>query len=214
MSSCVVTIVDYGSGNLLSVARALEHVGATVRLSHDTAEIENAERLLLPGVGAFADGMQGLRERGLIEPLRRYAASGRPLLGICLGMQMLASAGEEFGEHEGLGLIPGRVVSVPSHGVDGAPLKIPHIGWAEVSPSVPGGWAGTMFEGSREGSSVYLVHSFHFEPSDATHRLADCFYGGHRITAAVHSGSIIGCQFHPEKSGEAGLRLLKGFLEI
>lgn len=214
MSESIVTIVDYGSGNLLSVARALEHVGATVRLSHNAAEIENAERLLLPGVGAFAEGMQGLREHGLIEPIRRYAISGRPLLGICLGMQMLASFSEEFGEHEGLGLIPGRVVSLPSQDVDGSTQKIPHIGWADLSPTVPGGWDGTMFEGTCEGASVYLVHSFHFEPNDATHRLADCFYGGNRITAAVRSGRTIGCQFHPEKSGEVGLALLSSFLRL
>lgn len=214
MSESIVTIVDYGSGNLLSVARALERVGATARLSHDPAEIESAERLLLPGVGAFADGMQGLREHGLIEPIRRYATLGRPLLGICLGMQILSSLSEEFGEHEGLGLIPGRVVSVPSQDVGGLAQKIPHIGWADLSPATPGGWAGTMFEGMRESTSVYLVHSFHFEPNDASHRLADCFYGGHRITAAVSSGRIIGCQFHPEKSGEAGLTLLSAFLRL
>lgn len=214
MSSPIVTIVDYGSGNLLSVTRALERVGATARLSHDAAEIEGAERLLLPGVGAFADGMQGLREQGLSEPLRRYAASGRPLLGICLGMQMLATVSEEFGEHEGLGLIPGRVVPVPSQDVDGAAQKIPHIGWADLSPALPGGWTGTMFDGTPEGTSVYLVHSFQFVPDDEAHRLADCFYGGHRITAAVRSGRTIGCQFHPEKSGEAGLALLSAFLKL
>ena len=214
MSESLVTIVDYGSGNLLSVARALEHVGAKTRLSHDAAEIENAERLLLPGVGAFAAGMQGLRERGLIEPIRRYAISGRPLLGICLGMQMLASMSEEFGEHEGLGIIPGRVVPVPSHDVYGSSQKIPHIGWADMSPTVQSGWDGTIFEGTRDGSSVYLVHSFHFEPSDSSHRLADFFYGGHRLTAAVRLGSTIGCQFHPEKSGEVGLALLGAFLRL
>lgn len=214
MSNPIVTIVDYGSGNLLSVARAFERVGATARVSHDAAEIENAERLLLPGVGAFADGMQGLREHGLIESIRRYAASGRPLLGICLGMQMLASVSEEFGEHEGLGLIPGRVVSVPSHDVNGSMQKIPHIGWADLSPAEPGGWAGTMFEGAPEGTSVYLVHSFHFVPTNLADRLADCVYGGHRIAAAVRSDRIVGCQFHPEKSGEAGLALLSAFLRL
>jgi glutamine amidotransferase len=214
MTKSSVTIVDYGSGNLLSVARALEHVGATVRLTHYAAEIENAERLLLPGVGAFADGMHGLRERGLIEPILRYSASGRPLLGICLGMQMLASVGEEFGEHLGLGLIPGRVVPVPSHDVDGSSQKIPHIGWSELSPAVQDGWTGTLFDGTRDGPTVYMVHSYHFEPSDNEHRLADCFYGGHRITAAVRLGRTIGFQFHPEKSGEAGLALLDAFLRL
>ncbi len=214
MSSPIVTIVDYGSGNLLSVARAIEHIGATARLSNDAAEIEGAERLLLPGVGAFAYGMQGLRERNLIEPIRRYSASGQPLLGICLGMQMLASVSEEFGEHEGLGLIPGRVVSVPSQNIDGSTQKIPHIGWAGLCPAQPGGWTGTIFEGTAEFTSVYLVHSFHFEPNNAADRLADCFYGGHRITAAVRSGRTIGCQFHPEKSGKAGLALLSAFLSL
>jgi glutamine amidotransferase len=214
MSNPIVTIVDYGNGNLLSVTRALERVGAAALLSHDAAEIAGAERLLLPGVGAFADGMQGLHDQGLIEPIRRFSASGRPLLGICLGMQMLASVSEEFGEHEGLGLIPGRVVPVPSLDVDGTAQKIPHIGWADLSPAVPGGWTGTIFEDARECTSVYLVHSFHFVPDDEVHRLADCYYGGHRITAAVRSGRTIGCQFHPEKSGEAGLALLSAFLKL
>ncbi|MEY4468215.1 MAG: Imidazole glycerol phosphate synthase subunit HisH 1 [Pseudomonadota bacterium] len=212
MSESIVTIVDYGSGNLLSVVRALEHVGATARLSHDPAEIESAERLLLPGVGAFAEGMKGLRERGLIEPIRRFAASGRSLLGICLGMQMLASVGEEFGQHDGLGIIPGRVVQVPVFDVDGTIQKIPHIGWANLSPAMPGGWDGTILESTRVGTSVYLVHSFYFETADPAHRLADCFYGGHRITAAVRMDQIIGCQFHPEKSGPAGIEILRTFL--
>ncbi|MDM4767514.1 imidazole glycerol phosphate synthase subunit HisH [Pelomonas sp. SE-A7] len=209
----IVTVIDYGSGNLFSVARALEHVGAEARLSHGPAEIEQAERLLLPGVGAFEDGMQGLRERGLIEAIRRYASSGKPLLGICLGMQMLASVGEEFGVHEGLGLIPGRVVPVPAVDLDGSAQKIPHIGWADLSPAAPGAWQDSIFAGTAEGSSVYLVHSFQFRPDDEANRLADCFYGGHRIAAAVRSGRIVGCQFHPEKSGEAGLALLRAFVQ-
>ena len=214
MSETTITIVDYGSGNLLSAARAFERAGATVRLSRDPAEIDRAERLVLPGVGAFQDGMLGLREYGIIKPIQRYAASGRPLLGICLGMQMLATIGEEFGEHEGLGLIPGRVVPIPALDVDGSTQKIPHIGWADLSPAAPCGWEGTIFEGVREGTSMYMIHSFHFIPTDPDHRLADCFYGGHRIAAAVRSGRTLGCQFHPEKSGEAGLALLSAFLRL
>jgi glutamine amidotransferase len=196
------------------VRRAFEHCGAAPLLSDDPATIESAERLVLPGVGAFADGMQGLRERGLVEPIRRFARSGRPLLGICLGMQMLATASEEFGEHEGLDLIAGRVVPVPKQDVAGKPLKIPHIGWSDLTPSAPGRWAGSIFSETPEGASAYLVHSFHFEPTDRGHLLADCFYGGHRITAAVQSGNTIGCQFHPEKSGAMGLRLLGAFLRL
>lgn len=209
-----VTIVDYGSGNLFSVARAIEHAGGLPGLASTAEDIERAERLLLPGVGAFEDGMQGLRERGLIEPIRRYARSGRPLLGICLGMQMLASSSEEFGEHAGLDLIPGRVVSVPALDVNGQPQKIPHIGWADLLPARPEGWPGTLFSGVPADASVYLVHSYHLVPESAAHRLADCEYGGHCITAAVQSGRVAGCQFHPEKSGPVGIEILRAFLQL
>lgn len=214
MNLMQVTVIDYGIGNLYSVSRALKHCGAEVIVSSDPSAIAAAQRLVLPGVGAFANGMQGLRERGLAEPIRRFAASDRPLLGICLGMQMLATISEEFGEHAGLDLIRGRVVRVPPVNVDGNPQKIPHIGWADLVPSTPGRWTGTIFEGTPKNTSVYLVHSFYFLPDDPVHRIADCFYGGHRITAAVQSRSMIGCQFHPEKSSEAGLRLLAAFLAL
>lgn len=207
-----VTIVDYGSGNLLSVARALERCGANVRLSGDPQEIASAERIVLPGVGAFADGMSGLRVRGLIEPLVAHAASGRPLLGICLGMQMLATASEEFGVNEGLGLIPGRVVAIPTRSVEGRPIKIPHIGWNELIPAPDADWRGSVLEGTGPGTAVYLVHSFHVLPENPDHLLAQCLHGGHPLTAAIRSGSVMGCQFHPEKSGEAGLAILAQFL--
>jgi glutamine amidotransferase len=209
-----VTIVDYGSGNLLSVRRAFEHCGAEVQLAHDAASIAAAERLVLPGVGAFADGMAGLRERGLVQPIRDFAASGRPLLGICLGMQMLAGQSEEFGRHEGLGLIPGHVVPVPAADADGTPQKIPHIGWAELLPWREGAWAGTLMQGCSPGTAMYLVHSFHLAPERDSHGLAVCLYGGHRITAMVRSANVVGCQFHPEKSGPVGLALLARFLDL
>lgn len=212
--SANVTIVDCGSGNLLSVTRAIERAGGLAEQTSAAHVIDRAERLLLPGVGAFEDGMQGLRERGLIEPIRRYALSGRPLLGICLGMQMLASCSEEFGEHGGLDLIPGRVVPVPAHDVDGQRLKIPHIGWAELLPPQAGSWKDTLFERVAPGTAVYLVHSYYMTPESAAHTLADCEYGGHRITAAVQSGRVVGCQFHPEKSGPAGIEILRAFLRL
>jgi glutamine amidotransferase len=209
-----ITVIDYGIGNLFSVQGALEHCGANVRMSSSAADIVDAERLLLPGVGAFADGMQGLRDRGLIEPLLRFAATGRPLLGICLGMQMLATASEEFGEHEGLGLIPGRVKQVPARTVTGESHKIPHIGWSEISPAPGADWSGTMLQDTAAGTPVYLVHSFHLVPDSPAHLLADCGYGGHRVTAAVCSGAILGAQFHPEKSGKEGLKMLSAFLRL
>lgn len=214
MTSPKVSVVDYGSGNLLSVTRAFERCGAQVHLAHDAADLIDADRLVLPGVGAFGSGMQGLADRQMVDAIRRFAASGRPLLGICLGMQMLASHSEEFGATDGLGLIPGAVVPVPAMDVDGSAQKIPHIGWAEVSPPTPDRWHGTMFAQTAVGCSVYLVHSYRFEPDDETHRLADCWYGGHRISAAVQAGMVMGCQFHPEKSGESGLKLLAAFLAL
>lgn len=207
-----VTVIDYGIGNIYSVSRALERCGAQVTLSADPAQIEAAPRLVLPGVGAFADGMRGLRERGLVEPLRRYAATGKPLLGICLGMQMLASGSEEFGEHDGLGLIPGRVVPIPRIGTDGMPRKIPHVGWSALNAPAGVDWAGTLLEGSAQSTAVYLVHSYRVVPDDQAQVLAQCDYGGHAVVAALRSGNVTGCQFHPEKSGPAGLRMLSAFL--
>lgn len=206
----MIAIVDYGSGNVHSVRRAFEHCGVEPVLTADAAAIERADRLVLPGVGAFADSMRGLRERGLIEPILRFVQSGRPFLGICLGMQMLATTSEEFGVHEGLNLIRGHVVRIPSCDVDGKAHKIPHIGWAELVPAAA--WEGSIFDDTPEHTSVYLVHSYRFEPEDDRHRLADCFYGGHRMAAAVRLGNITACQFHPEKSGAAGLRMIASFL--
>ncbi len=211
MSAAVV--VDYGVGNLFSVRRALEHCGADVTLTDDPRTILHAPRLVLPGVGAFADGMRGLEERGLISVLREYADSGRPFLGICLGMQMLASVSEEFGEHRGLGIIPGRVTAIPNTGMDGALHKIPHIGWAALEqPERATDWSGSILAGLKPGDSVYLVHSYAVVPEDDEHRLADCFYDGRRISAAIRKGLVYGCQFHPEKSGSVGLRILDQFL--
>jgi glutamine amidotransferase len=208
-----VTIVDYGIGNLLSVSRAFEHCGANVVMTDTASGIDAAEHLVLPGVGAFADGMEGLRQRGLVEPLRRYAGSGRPFLGICLGMQMLLEYSYEFGVHEGLGIIPGNVVSVPPVNATGHRHKIPHIGWNGLKlPPGRHSWAGTPLAGLAEGATTYFVHSFMAEPADPAHRLADCDYDGITLSAAISDRSITGCQFHPEKSGKAGLQVMNAFL--
>ncbi len=208
-----VTIVDYGSSNMYSVRRAFEHCGAEPLLADGPAGVEQAERLVLPGVGAFADGMRGLQEIGVVEALREFARSGRPLLGICVGMQLLATEGEEFGLHEGLDIIPGRVVQVPATDVSGTPQRIPYVGWTDLEPAAGFDWRGTFLESLTTLDSVYAVHSFHVLPDDPLHLLADYDYGGHRVTAAIHAGSVVGCQFHPEKSGPAGLRLLESFLQ-
>lgn len=209
-----VTIIDYGVGNIFSVCRAFEHCGADLHITDSADEILQAERIVLPGVGAFADGMAGLRERNLIEPIKQFAATGRPFLGICLGMQMMLDSSEEFGIHDGLGLVPGKVMGIPSTGSDGKPHKIPHIGWNEILLSDNGDWKNSILEDIHPESSVYFVHSFAAMPTYGGNRLADCNYNGRIICAAIKSGSMFGCQFHPEKSGEVGLNIIKKFLSI
>lgn len=207
-----VAIVDYGLGNLLSVARAFEKCGAEVEFVDTEEGVRNAERLVLPGVGAFYNGMEGLRERGLIEPLRAYAKSGRPFLGICLGMQLLLEVSEEFGTHEGLGLIPGRVKAIEPTANDGTPHKIPHIGWNHLrKPASVPSWEGTLLGDVEEGSCAYFVHSYTVEPANDRYRLADCDYDGRLISAAVRAENVYGCQFHPEKSGDIGLHVVNRF---
>jgi glutamine amidotransferase len=184
-----------------------------VILTDDATAIRSAPRVVLPGVGAFANGMAALREAGLDDIVRDVAAAGTPLLGICLGMQMLLDRSEEFGDHFGLGLIPGRVVTVPGLTSDGEQQKIPHIGWnALTAPHGDSSWEGTPLQDVKPGESVYFVHSFMAEPSDPGDRLADCLYGGRTVAAAIRRANVFGCQFHPEKSGLVGLKILLRFL--
>lgn len=210
-----VTIIDYGVGNLLSVARACLHCGAEPMLTTSAEDILAAERIILPGVGAFAKGMEGLHKYGLVDAIKQYAGSGRPFLGICLGMQMMFDSSEEFGNHKGLGLIPGTVVAIPPTATDGTPHKIPHIGWNSlVLPVSLSTWDETILAGIAPYASVYFVHSFTAVPADQANRLADCLYNGRLISAAVRHGNLYGCQFHPEKSGEVGLAIIQNFIRL
>ena len=210
-----VAVVDYGVGNLLSVCRAFEACGSKVDLTGSPTSIRAAERLVVPGVGAFGDCMEELRQRGLIQPILDYVAAGAPVLGICVGMQMMMRIGEEFGEHKGLGLASGRVQAIPNTTSDGLPHKIPHIGWsALLKPTPDTVWDGTILDGIPAQSTCYFVHSFTANPSDDKVRLADCDYNGRRISAAIRIGNVYGTQFHPEKSGEIGLRILRNFLAL
>lgn len=214
MSTADVAVVDYGVGNLLSVRRALEHCGATVVVTDDHEVLRRASKVILPGVGAFANAMAELRVRGLDEVARDIAASGVPLLGICLGMQMLLDESEEFGTTAGLGLISGKVVPVPATTTSGGAQKIPHIGWnALVVPPGRTSWAGTPLSRAKPGDAVYFVHSFMAQPADPAHRVADCLYGGAAISAVIGHRNVFGCQFHPEKSGAVGLNILRAFIE-
>lgn len=213
MNSGKIAIIDYGVGNLYSVQRALEVCGANnICICSNPDEVREAHRVILPGVGAFADGMKGLCERGLDSALRDFADSGRPLLGICLGMQLLATSSEEFGEHAGLNLIPGKVKAIPTAGVDGMPLKIPYIGWSPLNCPISASWDGSLIGSVKEDECVYLVHSFCFDPSITADLLATYQYGGFNITAAIAKNNITGLQFHPEKSGRVGLSILSRFL--
>ena len=215
MTAPDVVVIDYGVGNLLSVRRGLEHCGAQVTVSDDHDAILSAPRVILPGVGAFADGMSALRRHGLDTVVRAVAARGTPLFGICLGMELLLDESEEFGITAGLGLIAGRVVPVPPTTTDGRPQKIPHIGWnGLVVPSGRADWSGTILDTIKPGDAAYFVHSFMASPSDARYRVADCLYGGVPVSAVIQRDNVLGCQFHPEKSGEVGLDILRRFLAL
>ena len=214
MRSPEVVVIDYGMGNLLSVQRGLEHVGAQVFVSSDPECIYAAERVVLPGVGAFPDAMEELARRGLVSVIREIAGRGTPLLGICLGMQVLFETGAEFGETAGLALLPGSVVAIPAQNVDGQPQKIPHVGWSGLHPSGGCSWEGTVLADVVAGEAAYFVHSFMANPSHARYRIADCNYGGIPIAALVGNENVVACQFHPEKSGDVGLRILRRFLSL
>lgn len=210
-----VTVIDYGLSNLLSVRHAFAHFGAEVELTSKPEEILAARALVLPGVGAFRDGMEGLARLGLMEPIRKKAGEGTPLLGICLGMQMLFDASEEFGLHSGLGLIPGRVVRIPDTDTDGCPQRVPHISWEPLLPA--GGrsdFSGTVLQDVAPGQECYFIHSYEARPSREEYRLADALYGGRPVCAAAQKGRVVGTQFHPEKSGPVGLSIIQNYLKL
>jgi len=215
-----VTVLDYGIGNLLNVARALEHSGAAVQVAAQASEVVGLpDRMVLPGVGAFGDAMHEMRLRGFDDLVKRFAATERPFLGICVGAQLLFDVGEEHSDghtgHPGLGLIPGRVQPVPALAPDGNCLRIPHIGWSGLQLAQSRvSWEGTPLSGLARGEPVYFVHSFAPVPTHEKHRLADTSYHGVRICAAVSRDNLYGCQFHPERSAMAGLGILRQFLAL
>ena len=202
----MVAIVDYGVGNLFSLESSFAAIGAEVVVTRDADVLRSADQIILPGVGAFGDAAEKLRSTGLDVVLKELAAAGKPLMGICLGMQMLFEKSYEYGEHAGLGLIPGKVIPIAD--VIPADLKIPHIGWNSLhfkqeSP---------IFKHVNEGDCVYFVHSFYAADCEGS-VVATAEYGA-ELTAAVAKGNVFGCQFHPEKSGKVGLAILKAFTEI
>lgn len=201
----MIAIIDYGVGNLFSLSRSLEAIGAEAVITRDPDTIQSAERIILPGVGAFGDAMDKLKENGMNELIRQQTALGKPLMGICLGMQLLFEKSLEFGEHEGLSLIPGTVRPIADV-IDPA-LKIPQIGWNALRKTNPY----YILQDVKDGECVYFVHSYYAD-TDSKYIIADTEYSA-RLTAAVANGNVCGCQFHPEKSGNTGLRILKSFAE-
>ncbi len=201
----MIAIVDYGVGNLFSLKSSLNRIGAEAVVSGDAAVLKNADMILLPGVGAFEDAAKKLRDSGLAEVVISEAKNGKPLLGICLGMQLLFEKSMEYGEHAGLGLLKGSIEDltpdIPSN------LKVPHIGWNALNITRPH----QLLKYVKEGDCVYFVHSFYAKPGANT--IATAEYGTD-VTAAVADGNVMGCQFHPEKSGEVGLNILRAFCEM
>jgi imidazole glycerol-phosphate synthase subunit HisH len=200
-----VNLIDVGTGNLSSVHKALETLGARVNLARSPDDLLPAERIVLPGVGAFGDFMQGLRSSGLDQAMRAAARYGLPILGICVGMQALFEASEEMGEHAGLGLLPGRVVRFSG----AAGLKVPHTGWNQLWPS----GASPLLQGLKPGDYAYFNHSYYCSPAAETDILLSTDYGLN-FASAVQRGSLYGVQFHPEKSQQVGLNLLEKFLKV
>ena len=200
----MVAIVDYGVGNLFSLRSSLKAIGADAETVTTPEELKSASHIILPGVGAFGDAAKKLRDTGLYDAVRQEALAGKPILGICLGMQLLLDKSYEFGEHEGLGLIPGSVRPIAD--VIPANYKIPHIGWNElIYTDHP------LFEGLKHGDCVYFVHSYY--GADCPNVIATADYGA-SLTAAVAKDNVMGCQFHPEKSGPVGLKILRAFCEF
>ena len=202
----MVAIIDYGVGNLFSLKSSLKEIGAEAVVTSDEKVIAEAERIILPGVGAFEDAARKLRDSGMAEVVKREAAAGKPMMGICLGMQLMFDVGYEYGVHEGLGLIRGSVRPIADVIPEG--YKIPHIGWnllkfRKESP---------LFKYIKEDDYVYFVHSYYAAECDES-VIAVTEYGAD-LTAAVANGNVYGCQFHPEKSGEVGMKILKAFMEL
>lgn len=202
----MIAIVDYGVGNLFSLSSSLKYVGADAVITGDKEELTKADKIILPGVGAFGDAIAKLKENGLDIVIKELAASGKPLMGICLGMQLLFDKSYEYGEHEGLGLIKGEVV--PFEGKIDESLKIPHMGWNALKIRKDC----AILRDIEEGDHVYFVHSFYAVNCEES-TAAVCEYDVD-VTAVVSRDNVYGCQFHPEKSGETGLKILKAFAEM
>lgn len=211
-----VAILDYGVGNLFGIARAVFHVGAEPLITDNRNEIAGADRIILPGVGAFGDAIKNLKDKGMDGLLRECVLAGKAILGVCLGMQLLMSSSEEFGFHEGLNFIKGKVVRFPDPDLYGFKYKIPHVGWNRLFPwssrGNAGQWNNTVLSKISEKDFFYFVHSYIVVPENKEDALALTKYGNVEFCSVVRKGNVYGCQFHPELSAEAGLRVCRTFI--
>lgn len=206
-----LAIIDYGVGNLYSLIRAFKFFGLEAVVVEDPDTLDKADGVVLPGVGSFEAGMRGLRIRGLENKIIAIAASGKPVLGICLGAQIMLTQGHEFGILKGLDIIKGMVVHFPALADK---EKVPHIGWNTIFPYRGDSWPGTIFNSFNKKDQVYFVHSYILEPESKENILALSTYGGYTFCSAVRKGNIYGCQFHPEKSGQVGLKIIENFINL
>ncbi|MGK2908037.1 MAG: imidazole glycerol phosphate synthase subunit HisH [Desulfuromonadales bacterium] len=204
----MITIIDYEMGNLRSVEKAFEKLGHATRISSSPEDLLTTDKIVLPGVGAFRDCINNLRAGGFVEPLMRHVESGKPLLGICVGMQMLFDESEEFGCHQGLGLVSGKVVRFPAGMEEGGErLKVPHMGWNNILIRQPA----PIFKDTADGSFVYFVHSYYCSANNQSDVAATCRYGDVEFCASVWRDNLMATQFHPEKSQAVGLEIFNNF---
>lgn len=207
----MIAVIDYDIGNVRSILEAFKNQSADVILTNDEGEILKANGIIIPGVGSFSQGMENLKKYGLVKTIKKFVTTNRPLLGICLGMQLLFEESEEFGNNKGLGIISGKVIELPTK--DHKNEKLPHVSWNEINSKTIT-WKNTILENIEEGMDMYFVHSFVAQPKDENNILSITEYSNYNFCSSIKKGNIYGCQYHPEKSGPSGLKIISNFISL